>query len=62
MVALCCKLLIHTVTAVHTGHQFLPNTLNDHYTPTTGKGAISAAFVRPSVCPSVAYIVNKRSK
>jgi len=23
-----------------------------------GKGAISVAFVRPSVCPSVAYIAN----
>ena len=25
---------------------------------TVGKGAISVAFVRPSVCPSVAYIAN----
>ena len=26
--------------------------------PLVGKGAISVAFVRPSVCPSVAYIAN----
>ena len=26
--------------------------------PTIGKGAISVAFVRPSVCLSVAYIAN----
>ena len=26
--------------------------------PTIGKGAISVAFVRPSVCPFVAYIAN----
>jgi len=26
--------------------------------PTAGKGTISVAYVRPSVCPSVAYIAN----
>ena len=34
-----------------------------YYAPATavGKGAVSFAFVRPSVCPSVAYLANNSS-
>jgi len=45
----------HQMTSQQVHHAHVPQLIMSQ---TVGKMAISIAFVRPSVCPSVAYIVN----
>jgi len=46
--------------ARESGYRLLSSTttIAVYYTPPVGKGKTRVAFVRPSVCPSVAYIAN----